>query len=68
MTLDEAIKRYIDAFDEIEFIAGRIQEMCLRAKNDEEFNIARDYLEAMVEKAETLRDDLEATAEYVKER
>lgn len=42
--------------------------MCRKAKSDEDHNIALDYLEAIMEKAEELRDSVEGIYEEVKER
>ena len=68
MTIDEAVQHYIAAFDTLDFVAEQVAEMCRKAKSDEDHSIALDYLEAMMEKAEELRDSVEGMIEDVRER
>ena len=68
MTIDEAVQHYIAAFDTLDFVAEQVAEMCLKAKSDEDHSIALDYLEAMMEKAEELRDSVEGMIDDVRER
>lgn len=55
ITIDEAIQRYIAAFDELEYIGEQIATMMKGGDKD----TAKDYLEAMIEKAESLQEDLQ---------
>lgn len=68
MTIDEAVQQYIAAFDILDLVAEEVAEMCHKAKSDEDHNIALDYLEAMMDKAEELRDFVGGMIEYVRER
>lgn len=54
--LDEIIMRYVTAYDELEYL-GR--QLAKRMAKPDEYEIAKDYLEAMITKTETLLEDLE---------
>lgn len=54
--IDECVQRYIAAFDEINYIAEQLAAHMAMATH---YDIAKDYLNAMIEKAEDLAMDLE---------
>lgn len=54
--IDECIQRYIAAFDEIAYIA---EQLAAHMGMSTHYEIAKDYLNAMIEKAEDLAIDLE---------
>lgn len=54
--IDECIQRYIAAFDEIEYAAEQLAAHMSISTN---YEIAKDYLNAMIEKAEDLAMNLE---------
>lgn len=54
--IDEIITRYCTAFDELEYLGRNLAK---RMAKPDEYESAKDYLEAMVTKAETLLEDLE---------
>ena len=54
--IDECVQRYIAAFDEVAYIAEQLANHMGIATH---YDIAKDYLNAMIEKAEDLVMDLE---------
>jgi len=56
INIDECIQRYIAAFDEINYVAEQLAAHMSIAVH---YEPAKDYLNAMVEKAEDLIMDLE---------
>lgn len=54
--IDECVQRYISAFDEVAYIAGQLANHMGVSTH---YEIAKDYLNAMIEKAEDLAMDLE---------
>lgn len=54
--IDECVQRYIAAFDEIAYVAEQLANHMGAATH---YEIAKDYLNAMIEKAEDLAMDLE---------
>lgn len=54
--LDEIIMRYVTAYDELEYLGHQLAK---RMAKPDEYEIAKDYLEAMITKTETLLEDLE---------
>lgn len=54
--IDECVQRYIAAFDEIEHIAKQLAAHMGMATH---YDIAKDYLNAMIEKSEDIAMDLE---------
>jgi len=54
--IDECVQRYIAAFDEIAYIA---EQLAAHMGMSTHYEIAKDYLNAMIEKAEDLAIDLE---------
>lgn len=56
INIDECIQRYIAAFDEINYVAEQLAAHMSIATH---YESAKDYLNAMVEKAEDLIMDLE---------
>lgn len=54
--IDDCVQRYIAAFDEIAYVA---EQLAAHMGISTHYEIAKDYLNAMIEKAEDVAMDLE---------
>jgi len=56
VSIEECVQRYIAAFDELEFIGEQFAGLMGISTH---FDNAKDYLEAMIEKSESLQEALQ---------